>query len=291
MRHFILFSAFFTLLFQNLSGYERDRRASLPFLTGDTLRASCDHIYDEDSQKFYPLKVKENHTIFIRGSRTLLARFFDKYHPKIKYPYRLVTNNSDHMVPGGFKEYLNDPKIIKWFAANGWGYKHPKLIPIPRGMPNRFLPFGDLDTILRVHPLRENRDRPILAYLNFRPYTHPNERNHVYDVFQEYSWAVSPGKKTSEEYLIDLSQSKFVISPRGAGLDCYRTWEALTMGAIPVVKTSDLDPMFDELPVLIIQNWEEVTEEFLLQKYEEFQKKTFKLDKIYGAWWIDFIRS
>ena len=44
---------------------------------------------------------------------------------------------------------------------------------------------------------------------------------------------------------------KFILSPPGAGFDCHRTWEALYLGAIPIVKTSSLDPLYKDLPVVI----------------------------------------
>lgn len=284
----------------------RVRESSAPFLSGDTLRNSCQHILDEESD-MNPEKVKQGDLVFVRGSRDMLSHFFKNYHPKIKVFYRLVTNNSDHDAPGIFSSYLDDPKIMKWFAANATGYSHKKLFPIPRGVPNRYVGSGNLDVLLKVAPLKENDERPILAYMNFNIYTYPTERNMVINTFKNCEWVFYPernndgystiGKRimshvrTQEEYLTELSLSKFVLSPRGNGLDCYRTWESLTMGAIPIVTTSDLDPMFAELPVLIIQDWNELTEEFLEQKYEEFQRGTYNNDKIYADWWLNYIRN
>jgi hypothetical protein len=254
-----------------------------------------------------PEQVKQGDLVFVRGSKEMLNRFFKNYHPKIKSGYRLITNNSDHDAPGQFSSYLDDSKIIKWFAANATGYSHQKLFPIPRGVPNQYVGSGNLDVLLKVAPLKESTDRPILAYMNFNIYTYPTERNKVINTFKDCDWVFYPqrnsqshigiGKgflshvRTQEEYLTELSLSKFVLSPRGNGLDCYRTWESLTMGAIPIVTTSDLDAMFAQLPVLIIQDWNELNEEFLEQKYEEFQRGTFNNEKIYADWWLNYIRN
>ena len=51
----------------------------------------------------------------------------------------------------------------------------------------------------------------------------------------------------------------FVVSPHGKGLDCYRTWEALLMGAIVIVKRSALDLLYSGLLVVIVEDWGEVT--------------------------------
>jgi hypothetical protein len=299
--------ALLTLIALTSSLEARLRASSAPFVSGDTFRSACDHIFDDDAYDLIAGNVKEGDTIFVRGSRDFLARFFKLHHPKITVPYRLVTNNCDHDAPGEFAPYLDDPKIVKWFAANVTGITHPKLIPIPRGFPNRFLPFGNLEVIEKVAPLKGNTDRPILAYLNFNTYTYPSERNFVLNLFKDCTWVFHPLRdlssdnkmanqphshvRTQEDYLIELSQSKFAFSPRGYGLDCYRTWEALTLGAIPIVTTSGIDPIFDDLPVLIIQDWNVITEAYLNEQYDTFQQKSFNEEKLYADWWFNFIRA
>ena len=86
-----------------------------------------------------------------------------------------------------------------------------------------------------------------------------------------------------------MAHYKFALSPRGWGPDCYRTWEALLVGTIPIVRRcqfdmylvrsddvvdsgmkctitspagGELDKLYQDLPVLIIDNWEELTDEF-----------------------------
>lgn len=93
------------------------------------------------------------------------------------------------------------------------------------------------------------------------------------------------------EYLIDLARSKFVLSPRGNGLDCYRTWEALYMGAFPVVRSSEIDSLFENLPVLIVDEWENVTEAFLKEKYSEMEAKEFQWEKLHPEYWFKLINS
>jgi hypothetical protein len=51
----------------------------------------------------------------------------------------------------------------------------------------------------------------------------------------------------------------FAVSPRGAGLDCHRTWEALVLRTIPIVKHSTLLPVYGGFPVAVVRDWTEVT--------------------------------
>jgi hypothetical protein len=75
---------------------------------------------------------------------------------------------------------------------------------------------------------------------------------------------------------------KYVISPHGNGLDCHRTWEALVLGCIPILKTSPLDPLFEGLPVLIVKEWSDITQELL----DTFKGNNSQIQKLELSYWI-----
>ena len=67
------------------------------------------------------------------------------------------------------------------------------------------------------------------------------QRRKVRSVIKHETWGDSEIRLTPEkqgrmgvrQYLMALGQHRFVLSPRGNGLDAHRTWEALLVGAIP----------------------------------------------------------
>jgi hypothetical protein len=61
-----------------------------------------------------------------------------------------------------------------------------------------------------------------------------------------------------------LRNVKFVLSPPGHGLDCFRTWEALALGCIPIVLNTQVKAVYDGVPVLIVNKWEDVTDALLI---------------------------
>jgi hypothetical protein len=89
----------------------------------------------------------------------------------------------------------------------------------------------------------------------------------------------------------NMIKHAFVLSPHGNGLDCHRTWEALCLGCIPIVKTSGLDPLFQDLPVWIVNSWSEVTEENMKAKINEFRERTFGYERLTLAYWRDRINA
>jgi hypothetical protein len=88
-----------------------------------------------------------------------------------------------------------------------------------------------------------------------------------------------------------MANHAFVLSPHGNGLDCHRTWEALCLGCIPIVKTSGLDPLFEDLPVWIVREWSDVTADAMREVVDMFQGRTFKTDRLTLTFWTSKWRS
>lgn len=288
-----------------------NRLSSKPFLSGDTFRSFADHIIDDTKIPFEPEKVIAGDVIFVFTG--YLPYFFKKIHPLIQSPYILISHNSDSCAPGlidfnGFlkeeaypvdlrnmitktptsrnlSSYLDDEKIIVWFAENA-NIIHPKLIPIPIGLANRYWPHGKIE-ILKQAIEQGFQEKKHFLYLNIT--TNTPERRYITDFFAESLFAYNSEKKPLLEYLIELSQSLFVLSPPGGGIDCHRTWEALYMGAIPIVRTSCLDSLFSDLPVIIISRWEDINEEFLKKKFDEIRRKNLNIDKLFADYWQKLI--
>ena len=65
------------------------------------------------------------------------------------------------------------------------------------------------------------------------------------------------------------------------------------MGTIPLLSPTPIDDILKDLPVIIIDDWKIVTEEFLNKQYEIILKKidqyNFKL--LYTDYWIDMLSS
>jgi hypothetical protein len=272
----------------NQSTNPSQRFSSYPFIAGDSFRIACDFIIDETNIPFEPAKVKPGDTIFLNAD--LMDYFFLELHPKINSPYILVTHNSDNAIPGKYSPYINDHKLIAWFGQNV-GLSHDKMIHIPIGIANNYWEHGNTTLLSKTISKAKNSPKKYLLYLNVSTGTNTGARSQVFSLFSKKHYCYSSPRKPWHDYLIDLSQSYFVLSPEGNGLDCHRTWEALLMGAIPIVKTSTLDPMYQDLPVIIVQQWENINEQFLRNAYEKIKQRSYNLEKLYVQYWINLINK
>ena len=89
-----------------------------------------------------------------------------------------------------------------------------------------------------------------------------------------------------------MSEYTFVVSPCGNGLDCIRTFEALCLGCIVIIKKCELDTsMYDDLPVIIIDEYTDINSKFLEDTINLFSKKEFNFNKLKMKYWIDKINE
>jgi len=289
IHHKIYPLLFFALCFISHSAAHVD--SSYPYIAGNTFKTFCDFVIDGTTE-FNPENMRPANTIFIQYE--FLADFFTKHHPNIKHPYIIITHNcghhADNPIPAHYESYLEDAKIIAWFGQN-IEKLHPKMHHLPIGIANKMYPHGNtqiFDTYIQTHKAMR-RDK--LLYMNFAIWTYPPERGPVFRMFARKPFCSTAENRTPAQYLDDLSHHKFVLSPRGNGLDCHRTWEALLMGSIPVVRSSTLNSLYKDLPVLVIRDWKEVTQEFLEKKYKEMLGKKYNTRKLYADYWFEQIKN
>lgn len=266
---------------------QNKRPSSYPYLSGDTFRALCDHIFDETKTPFKPENVTQGDIVFVKAD--MLEPFFASMHPRITKSYILLTHNSSYSVPKKYAHWLDDPKIIAWFGQN-IDRHHPKLFALPLGIENARWPRGATTPYQNINfkmPFVKNK----LLYLNISVKTNPKKRKPIVEFFKNMPFCRNTKNKNHNQFLHDLATSFFVLSPEGRGIDCHRTWEALYCGTIPIIKNSSINELFEALPVLIINDWQEITQEYLENLYKQMCEKKYNMEKLYADYWFKKIKQ
>lgn len=259
-----------------------------------------------------------------------LIGYFNKF-DSINVPFILVSAESDYSVPfidtknkylGNFS-LLENKNLIRWYSTNV-DLIHPKLVCIPIGLP-KHVPFmyhsyigwntsskiNDVEyfinNMIYIPSVKENilnRNTSDYEKLLYFKMTIDNSKqsNHIYENIREESLEKLNDNGFTNidtklvhwtEYMSELSKCKFCLSLPGKGIDCYRTWESLTLGVIPIVMNSNLNVLYDDLPVLIIKDVSEITSEFLNDKYNEICNNidNYNWVKLSSSYWIDQIKN
>jgi hypothetical protein len=245
----------------------------------------------------------------------LLNFFVSKILPNIKNNFVLVSGDSDLNTPlesltkDNYDLLINCTLLIHWFAQNTRIQYDSKIIQLPIGL--------DYHTIENNsnHEWKMEKENHLTYYqeeilLNIRKTMKPfNERiNKIYINFSKNNDRFGQRKSALDEIPKDLmanytdfikrtknwqniTEYSFVLSPFGVGMDCHRTWETLCLGAIPILKAPYFKKMFEDLPVLIVNEWSEITEDLLKNTILNFTSKTFNYNKLTLEYWIKQINS
>lgn len=146
------------------------------------------------------------------------------------------------------------------------------------------LPLGIQDNTdkLIIKTLEKNLEKTILCSSQYSQFTRKEK-------LPEYPFVTYFDKETIEKYLENISKSKYVISPHGMNPDCYRHWESLYLNSIPITLKHPKLKSFEDLPILFLNSWDELSEELLINEYESLLNKSReKLDLNY---WINLMKE
>lgn len=214
-----------------------------------------------------------------------------------------ITHNSDYHINKNI--YPLGPRCNLWLAQNK-DIDAENIQSIPIGLENMQLRthssarFGTYSSevkgavqkaILIDKYASYGMQKDTLVYMNFNIQTYPNERSLVWDLLSPHEWVTNTEKLSLQKFYFDLASSKFVISPRGNGVDCHRTWEALYLKTIPIVKRSLHMNDFCDLPIYFIDDWSELSYNKLNEYYEKVEDSLFDLDMMRISWWEQHINE
>jgi len=132
-------------------------------------------------------------------------------------------------------------------------------------------------------------------------YTH-KERRRAYNMLSNNSFITDLNKhdygtnqlgllgKVPVEYNYEMTaRSVYAISPRGCGEATHRFFESIYLGCIPVVKRTNtvFDRLYALYPCLIVDDWDQVTEELLLANRSGLEAQMTAFKERFPGWFQD----
>lgn len=186
-------------------------------------------------------------------------------------------------------EWDDAPSNVNHWLAQNAEVRDERLIPLPIGLErDRWSPPSQKKDAILSTPIAEIKK---LMYLNVTTGTNPS-RQFLYRLFANKPWCTAEDRVTFPHYVRQLGAHKFVLSPDGNGMDTHRTWEALYLGASPIVERHYFTEEFaKQLPLLIVDSWSQITEDFLNRKYREFASREWNWDALSIHYWESLIRE
>ena len=275
------------------------------FITSDKILYFCENLNNKEIQYIKTDFIKHrnqnqnNNIININNWRNLNKNI------NIKDIKILISGHSDYDVSINELDILNNNYLKIWFCEN-LNINHSKLYSIPIGIPNKdedWVPYkehpnyykiiGNTDLLYNIS--KTSKKIKNLVYMNFSIITYSLERQLVFDLYNNKNWVTLNNNDITEKgynnYLDEIYSHKFVFAPRGNGIDTHRIWESLYLRSIPIVKKCIGMEQFYDLPILFVDDWNNITEDFLNEKYHEIINKEYPLEKLKIDYWLNLIKN
>ncbi len=275
------------------------------YVSSTVMRDGCDVIWDEfDDEPPQGFTGPHADGTVVWVNTMHVPRFITEFLPRMRGRFVLVTARENNSTAGfDHAAVLGNPNVLHWFIEN---FEFPaevletgKITPLPLGLnyhkldpesPNQSrdmgLPASPAQQQAAMNRIRRDiapiRERPLKVYANFHLnmdtfLRHPHAqkralaRAEARDALKDKPFMVwEPIQAPRNTVWKRHQEAAFEASPRGNSIDCHRTYEALILRSIPIVKSCEMDPLYDGLPVAIVGDWSEVTEAQLAKWRDEF---------------------
>jgi len=211
----------------------------------------------------------------------------------------LISHNSDNCITenasieGNADANLMPSNLILWYGQNVC-VKNDRIRSIPIGIENNKWLLRARKKEKMIVKLLQPKKAKGLVYMNHSISTNPDERQKLYQLFGNERWVTTVHGRNGyrfDEYVDNIYKHKFVICPEGNGIDTHRVWETLYLKTIPIVKRSINNQFYTDLPICFVDNWNEVTEEFLYTQYAEITWSDWNMDKLDFKYWKNKINE
>ena len=125
--------------------------------------------------------------------------------------------------------YLNHTNVSAVFTVTHQWLEHPKIFSLPLGIKSR----GQIEIISQELDLEGKTFNNRTELLLIAQSESLHRQLIAKHVIANFNGTIRNQYNDGSDYWQNLREAKFILSPSGLGWDCYRTWEALCLGAIP----------------------------------------------------------
>lgn len=272
------------------------------FIDGDFFESLFEFNFDSN-ERAEILEKKPEFVFASTGSLLKVIDFINICNPS--FSFNLITHNADstiYMEDSGliYYEYglsgfappppieIRLPKQIKKLYSQNLNVKNDDFfVSLPIGLERERWSGGYKHSAMRsLVEKRGSVDKKHLVYCNYLAQNNPSKRGfdlkNVNCFYRE--------RCHFDIYANDIMNSFFVMCPVGNGLDTHRAWESLYLGSYPIVENNYFNQaVFSDLPAILVDDFSQITNDFLELKKEEMRDKEKNKEKLTQKYYIDLI--
>ncbi len=274
----LIWKAVSRLIFQLKGRDLSERITSYPYLCSDTYLAKSQYkVLDKQALNQFLKKHNpkiECKSLYIVGELVQELIMAKSVMPKVK---TLIIMESDTT------QYESDlanlyPYVEKIYSNNLIG-NSSRCLPIPLGLERQAYQSAGRLNNFKHQSLIKREKRSIQFLIAWNDNTNPNRKIYRNQFKGDLRSLIVENRLHANTIHKLMKKSQFIPCPAGNGLDTHRVWEAIYLGAVPVILESEFcgDATW---PVIVIKNWSELLEksneelDLLFAKYSLTQQQS-----------------
>jgi hypothetical protein len=214
----------------------------------------------------------------------LLTELIDSFESVLKISkFRIIKliigESDDHNYVSRLISLLT--KVDEIYANHLIGF-HPRIRALPVGIERQVYRSGGQINDFRKKLDNDPNKRNIQILVAWNNDTNVNRRKHLEKFESQKRVFIIRNRVHARTFHSLLRKTLFVPCPAGNGIDTHRVWEAIYLGAVPVILESEFcgDASW---PVIVVKNWSE-----LLEKSREELNLLFTKNSLNQQQSIDF---
>ena len=255
--------------------------------------------YNDESSAWNTMEYFLNHVLpTINNKFIMMITGEDLTFPN-QIDYRWREEHQLNLIKQTYNSIIDHHLLLHCFIENR-DEIHPKTSSIPLGINPREMPNMNCDYIMKyMHNSTPLKERILKVICIHRQRKGDRE---IIDNYKNNEWkhfTITEGNYHIDSWYKLLQTYPFIICAHGGGIDpCPKIWEALCVGCIPIIKSSALNDVYTQFPVVILDEWNTITLENLnkwLSTYSHFyDNKELRKNwehKLFADYWKNVIYS
>ena len=209
---------------------------------------------------FIPGNVKYADIVYVKPD--LIDSFFQQSYHHIQQKFIMLTTGAALNIPAWCEQALKD-KVLFWVGTN-IPWVNEQTFKLPIGFEEKELKGGKQDVLYNAYMTEYTKINKIA--MTYMSDTHESRKE--LDQLKKQNFINVLPKLEFSDYLNEMGKHKFVLCPRGFGMDTHRFWETLLVKSIPIVEHSLLDDLYSKFPCIIVNSFNDITEDMLNRHVE-----------------------
>jgi hypothetical protein len=173
------------------------------------------------------------------------------------------------------------PCVKYWFAINCESLRdNVEAMPFGQSIGSTQRTTGSIAEINRLIATEKMIDNEIFVCFS----DNDPDRAKAKEILRGKSFATVSENLPMGKFFNNIYRHSFMVSPRGNGIDCCRTWETLYLRSYPIVKRHTVYNHFSDMPIAFVDDWSEIDAEWIAKQKQALIYKS--AERAYLEYWL-----